>query len=174
MAILTRLGRLFQADVNAALDRLEEPDLVLRQALREMEEQLNEAALKLKAAELEQRDLQDRRNHIESALRQLAGELDLCFSAGNEDLQRLLLRRRIEHERRLVHYAQRKDQLQRSCSERRQQIDEQRRRLEQLRERARMVERSGQPLEVCEASTVVSDADVELALLRERAARGGA
>ena len=34
MAIVTRLTRLFRADAHAVLDRLEEPEVLLRQAVR--------------------------------------------------------------------------------------------------------------------------------------------
>ena len=37
MALVTRLSRLFQADFHAVLDQIEEPDLQLRQAVREMQ-----------------------------------------------------------------------------------------------------------------------------------------
>jgi len=37
MALVTRLTRLFQADFHAVLDRIEEPDLQLKQAVREMQ-----------------------------------------------------------------------------------------------------------------------------------------
>ncbi len=35
MALITRLARLFQADVHAVLDRIEEPLVLLQQAVRE-------------------------------------------------------------------------------------------------------------------------------------------
>ncbi len=38
MALITRMTRLFTADLHAVLDRLEEPDVLLKQALREMED----------------------------------------------------------------------------------------------------------------------------------------
>ena len=40
MALITRISRLFQADLHAVLDRIEEPDLLLRQAVREMQDDL--------------------------------------------------------------------------------------------------------------------------------------
>ena len=40
MTLLTRISRLFRADFHALLDSLEEPDVLLRQALREMEEEM--------------------------------------------------------------------------------------------------------------------------------------
>ena len=40
MALITRLSRLFQADMHAVLDKIEEPELLLKQAIREMEESI--------------------------------------------------------------------------------------------------------------------------------------
>ena len=40
MALITRVSRLFQADLHAVLDRIEEPEVLLKQAVREMEEEL--------------------------------------------------------------------------------------------------------------------------------------
>ena len=39
MALINRISRLFTADMHAVLDRLEEPDVLLKQALREMEDE---------------------------------------------------------------------------------------------------------------------------------------
>lgn len=36
MALINRATRLFRADLHAVLDRIEEPDILLRQAVREM------------------------------------------------------------------------------------------------------------------------------------------
>jgi phage shock protein A len=36
MALITRVSRLFRADVNAVLDRIEEPASLLRQAVLDM------------------------------------------------------------------------------------------------------------------------------------------
>lgn len=176
MAIMNRVGRLFRADVHAALDQLEEPDLLLKQAIREMEETLAHSAQQLQAREHEQRDLGQRREEIQRGLASVAGELDLCFAAGNEGLQRMLLRRRLEGERLIAQIGQRADGVTATTQALRKQIDEQRRRLESMRERAAVFDRdatsainrawSGE-------SVTVSDADVELALLRERALRGG-
>ena len=56
MALITRLSRLFQADFHAVLDRIEEPDIQLKQAIREMQIELqqNEQRLALLQHEAEQ------------------------------------------------------------------------------------------------------------------------
>ena len=48
MALVTRLSRLFQADFHAVLDRIEEPDLQLKQAVREMQFALDQDQQRLK------------------------------------------------------------------------------------------------------------------------------
>ena len=40
MVLISRISRLFRADLHAVLDRIEEPEALLRQAIREMEELL--------------------------------------------------------------------------------------------------------------------------------------
>jgi len=40
MLLISRISRLFRADLHAVLDRIEEPEALLRQAIREMEELL--------------------------------------------------------------------------------------------------------------------------------------
>ena len=58
MALVTRISRLFQADFHAVLDRIEEPDLQLRQAVREMQYALeqDQQRLQLLQHEAEQLD----------------------------------------------------------------------------------------------------------------------
>jgi hypothetical protein len=53
MALITRVSRLFRADVNAVLDRMEEPEILLRQAVREMEEEVDREAQRARLIELE-------------------------------------------------------------------------------------------------------------------------
>ena len=57
MTLIARVSRLFRADLHAVLDRVEEPDLVLRQAVREMEEDLARDGRRADALDLRQRRL---------------------------------------------------------------------------------------------------------------------
>ena len=49
MALITRISRLFTADFHAVLDRIEEPDVLLKHAIREMEspEPINPSSLQI-------------------------------------------------------------------------------------------------------------------------------
>lgn len=175
MALLNRFARLLRADVHAVLDRLEEPEALLRQSLREMEEAFAAAAQTLKARELELRQAQSRRLDVDAALARISGEFDLAFGAGNDTLMRTLLRRRLEHDRLARHLDQRRTALEDDVAERRRMLDEQRQRLDALRQKAALFD--VEPAAAVDATAApgdfaVTDEDVELALLRERQQRG--
>lgn len=174
MAIAARITRLFTADMHAVLDRLEEPEALLRQAIREMEMLLAEDTRRLRALELECEQLARRRGEIESALAGIAEELDLCFAAGNEALARRCLRRRLEGERLLKLQAQRTQQLAGQITQLSAQLEQQRERLDGLRQKAALFD---VPLAGCDErafasdEACVSEADVDLAWLREQQSR---
>jgi len=96
MTLITRVSRLFKADLHAVLDRVEEPDLVLRQAVREMEEDLARDARRMDALRSELQRIAARDAEIERSLSGIEEELDVCFEAGKDDLGRALIRRRLE------------------------------------------------------------------------------
>jgi len=180
MAILNRLTRLFRADLHAVLDRLEEPDVLLRQALREMEDEVAQRTQQHRRRDLQGEQIAQRLRELESQQQRLAGELDLAFAASNETLVRTLLRRRIESERLQQQLAQRHAELLKRNAELAAVLEEQRRRLDELRQRAAVYELEPvEPVEPVSAGVPapgndawsVPEADVELALLRERQRR---
>ena len=57
MALITRVSRLLRADLHAVLDRVEEPEVLLRQAVREMDAALGEDRRRTKLMEHEQTQL---------------------------------------------------------------------------------------------------------------------
>jgi len=99
MALITRVSRLFQADFHAVLDRIEEPEAILRQAVREMEEELARDEQRSTMLQQEQRQLLSRETGIEQSLQDIEEELGACFAAGNDDLARACIRRRLEARR---------------------------------------------------------------------------
>ncbi|MEQ8231866.1 MAG: PspA/IM30 family protein [Gammaproteobacteria bacterium] len=97
MPIVNRFARLLRADLNALVDRIEEPALVAREAVREMEFEL--AARERRAQALASGDAALVREdaHHADALTRLDSELDSCLAAGAEALARDLVRRKLEH-----------------------------------------------------------------------------
>ena len=68
MALITRLTRLFRADAHAVLDRMEEPDVVLAQAVREMEEDVGRTSRQLKARDIELQRLRQRASELAASI----------------------------------------------------------------------------------------------------------
>ena len=96
MALITRITRLFKADFNAVLDQIEEPEMLLKQAIRDMQDCLNEAEQAQKCRLFKKAELQSSIDEIELALERLNHELDICFESEKEDLARDLIRRKLE------------------------------------------------------------------------------
>jgi phage shock protein A len=170
MALINRMSRLFTADLHAVLDRIEEPDVLLKQAVREMEEALARGEQRSRVLEHESGSLAQRQHNAQALLAELGEQLDVCFASGNDALSRKVLKRRIETERLARHVAERRAALDKELDTLRAALDEQRDALDVMRQKA----------ELLTATTVgdtggidvsVSDAEVEVAFLRERQKR---
>ena len=175
MALVTRVSRLFRADLHAVLDRLEEPDVLLRQAVREMEEELvrDEQRSKVMGRELEQ--LTARESDLGQSLSGIEEELDVCFSCEKDDLARALIKRKLESERFSKHLCRKREALEESLARLNTRIEENRAHLESTRQKAELLcedSPADHPEEVWASPAVpVRDEDVEVAFLREKQRR---
>ena len=95
MALITRLSRLFEADFHAVLDRIEEPELQLRQAVREMRFALEQNRQRLKLLQHEAVQLDKTSADRKTSIEGFDQELDICLAAKEEDLARDLVRRKL-------------------------------------------------------------------------------
>ncbi len=172
MALITRVSRLFKADLHAVLDRIEEPDVLLRQAVREMEEDVarDEQRVRLLA------HLAARQAELERTLERSEEELDVCLRSDNGALARGVMRRRLEAQRAIESLAAGRASVESTLGELRSRADANRRRLEAMRQKSDALSREGEASTSSPgwnlADTLVRDEDVELALLRERQRRG--
>ncbi len=81
MALVSRLTRLFQSDFHAVLDRIEEPDALLRQAVRDMEDALARDEQRVKHLHADRTQMTNRLDELQASLTRLDEELDVCFAA---------------------------------------------------------------------------------------------
>ena len=172
MALINRMSRLFTADVHAVLDRIEEPEALLKHAIREMEEALEREELRLRQLGAERETLAERQRKVRTLLDQLTEQLDVCFAEGNEELARKTLKRRLETERLEQHAAERRALLDKELETRRAEIGERREHLDVMRQKAELlatVPTSGGDWD--KRDFAVGDDEVEVALLRERQKR---
>lgn len=96
MAILTRLIRLLKADLHALLDHVEAPDVLLRQALRDMEAELSQSRQQQQQRQQQLNQMERLQHSLQQQLLQQQSELDLCLQERNDALLRVLMRRHLE------------------------------------------------------------------------------
>jgi phage shock protein A len=173
MALINRMSRLFTADVHAVLDRIEEPDVLLKHAIREMEEELARSELRVRQLEHEREALAERQRKVQAALAELAAQLDVCFANGNDELARKVVKRKLETERLDQHVAERRQAVDKELAAQHALADEQREKLDVMRQKAELLAAapSGGGDEWGRTSFTVGEDEVEVAMLRERQAR---
>jgi len=175
MALINRVSRLFTADFHAVLDRIEEPDVLLRQAVREMEDDLARTGQQIKRLARERDDLTRRRADRERSLGDIEEQLDVCFRSGEEQLARSLIRRKLEAEREARELATRLTINEEELGQRRAAVEENNRRLESMRQKAELLgeradDESFDEIAI-DRALQVSDEEVEVAFLREQQRR---
>jgi len=175
MALITRVARLFRADFHAVLDRIEEPDVLLRQAIREMEEALGADEHRLRMLNQEQEQLLARSRELDQALHDIEEELDICFAAGKDELARPLVRRKLEAQRLGNQLARRRESLQQARAALEARLQDNRCQLENMRQKAALIGDEHQPGSADDSwsgpDVTVRDEDVEVAFLREKQKR---
>lgn len=181
MALVNRIARLFKADFHAVLDQLEEPELLLKQAIRDMEDELGAAELRIAAAAGEQESIGARIEELQCTLADVDGQLDLCFASGRDELAKKMIRRKLETERLTKRLAANRQAVGRQLEEERRAFEENNSALESLRQKAELVASrrpapAGQrdatdDLAFMTRQMSVSDEEIEIAYLREKGAR---
>jgi len=181
MALINRVVRLFRADMHAILDRIEEPDVLLKQSIRDMEAHISHDEHQLKSLSEELNSLRARETALVQRVRNVEEELDVCFVAANNDLARALIKRKLESQQFLNH-------LDRKCTAMKNAIGDYTSRLEENRERLLSMQQKAEVLGVDAPSAAeendwehrwgsefsVRNDEVEIAFLREQQKRENA
>jgi phage shock protein A len=176
MALVTRLSRLFQADFHAVLDRIEEPDLQLRQAVREMQFTLDQDQQRLKLLLHEAAQLDKAAKATSTSLKGYDEELDICLAANKDDLARDLIRRKLVSEKQLQALQQQFTSVESQRQNLEQQIDEQNQQLTSMKQKLELLVSDDEGLskgEFNHADTIRGE-EIEIALLREKERRAKA
>jgi phage shock protein A len=173
MALVTRLSRLFQADFHAVLDRIEEPDLQLRQAVREMQFALDQDQQRLKLLQHETAQLDKTSASTAASLNNFDEELDICLAAKKDELARDLIRRKLVAEKQMQALQQQSVSIKSQRQALDQQIDEQNQQLTSMKQKLELLVSEDECFEsgnFNHADTIRSE-EVEIALLREKERR---
>lgn len=181
MALINRISRLFKADFNAVLDQIEEPEALLKQAIRDMEDDLASTEQRIKLCALDQEALTERKGELENAVAEFETQLDLCFESGKEDLARTTIRKKLEAERLLKRLNAKHAANAKSLSEQQATLEQNGATLQSLRQKAELFAQrtpahAGGDSEFDDIAWMaremsVGDDEVEIAYLRERNSR---
>lgn len=175
MALINRLSRLFRADIHAVLDRIEEPDLLLKQAIRDMEAAHAEDAQRSRLLKHELDQLNGRLQGWRNKLTDMDQELDICFQSDQESLAKQLIRKKLELAQFTDQQQRHRDSLQQTLADLAQRQEENRTRLESLRQKAQLLDsntpQGAQSDRDTPDSIQIAEADVEIAFLREKQRR---
>jgi phage shock protein A len=173
MTLINRFVRLFRADMHAVLDSIEEPALLIKQALRDMEDSVAREQRLYEELQATRTQLHASKAECELTLVACERELDVCMTAEQDDLARGVLKRRLETEHwlRILANKQQANEVALSASLAR--LDEWKAQLASIRQKADLFTE-----DVADRGTVtpgpaltVSSQDIEIALLSAKERR---
>jgi phage shock protein A len=101
MTLIMRITRLFKADIHGLLDLLEEPEALLKQAIRDMESEIEQGQQALAERQRSVERLRRASGHLESSINTYEEQIEIAFEAQNDDLARTFIRKKLETENRL-------------------------------------------------------------------------
>jgi phage shock protein A len=181
MGVFTRILRLCRADLHGVMDQLEDKNLLIRQHLREMRENL-----KTKEARLEQivascRRIQHDLDQCNQQIQKIDPDLDLAVRKGKDEIARMLIRKRLTLQGGSGHLQRQLELLDEEKTRTAQLLEEQRLQYEQLKVKAttfcqeaeqRRFETSSACMDAASSWQSPSDDEIELELLQLKEALG--
>ncbi|VAW64246.1 hypothetical protein MNBD_GAMMA11-2424 [hydrothermal vent metagenome] len=172
MALINRVSQLFKADANAVLDCIEDPELLLRQAIREMHENISARAQQLKRLQHEAEQLQANEAEIKLSVRQLDEELEVCLSSDKHDLARVVIRKKLLADKIYKNNSKKREALKNRIDDSEKCLSDHQSRLLDMQQKADILIQQNEDVdEVCITGTSildlhVKDEDIEVALLQ--------
>jgi phage shock protein A len=184
MALLTRIIRLFKADIHGVMDQIEDQGLLLKQHLRDMEASLIQKETQLKQMGIARDQVQQEFQKGKKETDNLESDLEVAIKKDRDDIARMLIKKlkpltRIQSERR-SHI----DLLNHEMGQFKENLEQQRLQYEQLKQKATEYfhrtekQRWKEPWPAVSSGFSVhelSEEEIELELLqRKEAIKGGA
>ncbi len=173
MALMTRFSRLLRADAHAILDQLEEPEVLLKQAVRDMEEELtaNEERMRREEAQLEHLDYQA--TEVRNLIKRFDEEIQVCFAAEKEALAKNFIRRKLESEQFLDQITNKVERKTSELEALKQQHQDQKADYESIRQKSELLwqdyqMKRGRFQEIKNHDGAVLEDDVEIAFIKEK------
>ncbi len=181
MGIMTRVVRIFKADVHGVMDQLEDQELLLKQHLRDMAEALSLKEVKLNKMIASRKQAQQEYDKYRQQSQALEQDLAVAIQKNKDDIARMLIRKLKPMDNLRDEIAVRIRNLDEEISGCRDHLDQQRLQYERLKHRSieffhntSMHEWQKDQAEIDQAAIYgeLSEAEIELELLKRKEAHG--
>jgi phage shock protein A len=185
MGVFTRMLRLCKADLHGVMDQLEDKNLLIRQHLREMRENLKSKEARLEQISAACRRIQHDLEQHNRQIQKIDPDLDLAVRKGKDEVARMLIRKRLTLQGGSRHLQHQLEILDEEKIRTAQLLEEQRLQYEQLKLKAASFCRKAEQRRVEPASACMDTAfswqppgddeiEIELLQLKEALRSGGA
>lgn len=104
MSILSRISDLISANVNAMLDKAEDPEKMANEYLRQLTNELYEVRTNVAAAMADETKLEQRRIAAQAEVTQWEAKAEAALRAGDEELAKAALARKVHAQKLAEHY----------------------------------------------------------------------
>jgi len=156
MSIFARVSDIFKANVNDMLDKMEDPEKMVKQMIIEMEEALVKATSALAKAMANERNLRKQQENAVLQAKQWEDKAAMALKAGNADLAKQALSKKIVFDGQVKQYDAMTAQASSTTSQLRSQLDTLKMRLDEARmKQATLVARAQTAKTQKEFSTVM-------------------
>ena len=168
MGLLSRMTTVVKADAHGVVDSIEDRSLLLKQHLREAEEELQRKKSRLTALGLEEKERREALRRLSGEIKKLDEDISLALSGDKAELARFAIKKMLGLKRRAEQLELRSKQIREDRDDLEKQVSTQEEAFEELQgkvkaylARARLGEEE-QPF----VEPVVEDEEVEIELLR--------
>jgi phage shock protein A len=168
MTLIARFTKLFHADMHAVLDAIEEPELLLKQSIRDMEEILSKDEKHVQLLSYEQQQLLAKQLELEQSLIEVDEKLALCFQANKDDFARSLLKRKLELQQSQKAIAAKQAETKEKITRLSAQLKEHQSQLASMKQKADIFLTKPSAVNWESPQTAICDEDVEVAFLYEK------
>lgn len=136
MGIMTRVVKIFKADIHGVMDQLEDPSLLLKQHLRDMQEVLNDKEVKLNQLLTARDQAQQDHDRFKRQAEKLEQDLNVAIEKQKDDIARMLIKKMSPLHNLCDELIRHMDTLDQKIARFRKRLDEQHLLYEQLKHRS--------------------------------------
>ena len=171
MNILARISQLFKADIHGILDSLEQPEIILQQSIRDMQNELDKAEIILSELDEQRSTLEKKQHNLDANIIDLQEQLQFCLSEKNELLAKSVIRKKLQTDLILKECSRKLANVIEEKKHKSHETDERKEKLNAIRDKLTLFTEKTEYKESTLSADVgnsISQDDIELAFLYEK------